>query len=118
MRALSSVPPQLSPYPLHTDNIMPRNISHINKKLKLTEGYHLHVTDKYNIIKITSQVNMHHAPTMENRWFIGLEEKHQIHNIYVLFHINNVQDAWGKAGVPCVQGQAREQRSEEENGRQ
>lgn len=104
------------PIPLHTENIMPRNISHIGKKLKLTEGYHLLMTDKYNIIKMTSQVNMHHAPIMENRWFIGLEEKHRIHNIYALFHIN-VQDAWGKAGVSCVQGQAREQRSEE-NGRQ
>ncbi len=97
---------------------MPRNISHIGKKVKLTEDCHLLVTDKYNIIKMTSQVNMHHALIMENIWFIGLEEKHWIHNIYVLFHINNVQDACGEAGFPCAQGRAREQRSEEENGRQ
>ncbi len=101
MSALSSVPPQLSPYPLHTENIMPHNTSHIGKKLELTQGYHLLVTDKYKIIKMTSQVNMNHAPTKKNRWLLGLEEKHQIHNIYVLFHINNVQDMCRARALVC-----------------
>lgn len=43
---------------MHTENIMIRNISHIGKKLILTEDYHLLVTYKYNIFKMTSQVNM------------------------------------------------------------